>query len=59
MTRRQPWDLFTVFPAHAGVILKSGTPALVKVRIPRTRGGDPRTIAIDKETLQYSPHTRG
>ena len=41
MTRRQPWDLFTVFPAHAGVILSMQNFGTVQLRIPRTRGGDP------------------
>ena len=41
MTRRQLWDLFTVFPAHAGVILGGFAEGLKVRRIPRTRGGDP------------------
>ena len=59
MTRRQPWDLFTVFPAHAGVILRYLMPHLQRYSIPRTRGGDPIINGNHIRTKWYSPHTRG
>ena len=59
MTRRQPWDLFTVFPAHAGVILKSTAAKSGAVGIPRTRGGDPDDLGAVLGDYKYSPHTRG
>ena len=59
MTRRQPWDLFTVFPAHAGVILVMSLPNFDAESIPRTRGGDPLNVNRLQYLLMYSPHTRG
>ena len=59
MTRRQPRDLFTVFPAHAGVIPAGGMDLGVVARIPRTRGGDPGAGRDDIGFRLYSPHTRG
>ncbi len=34
-------DLFTVFPAHAGVILAAKCDICGEMGVPRTRGGDP------------------
>ena len=48
-----------LFPAHAGVIprLKASRPS--SVTIPRTRGGDPVSLAWLEDGEGYSPHTRG
>ena len=35
------WDLFSLFPAHAGVILPRYKVILECSAFPRTRGGDP------------------
>ena len=59
MTRRQPRDLFTVFPAHAGVILPEFSLFFAYLGIPRTRGGDPDVKAGTPTVKLYSPHTRG
>ena len=49
----------TVFPAHAGVILKMKADDVLKKGIPRTRGGDPTYLTDFEELNEYSPHTRG
>ena len=36
------WDLFSLFPAHAGVIPKSINLSQKPMPFPRTRGGDPK-----------------
>ena len=36
------WDLFSLFPAHAGVILEQNKLKYENAAFPRTRGGDPR-----------------
>ena len=59
MTRRQPRDLFTVFPAHAGVIPLVLNIIYLSEGIPRTRGGDPEFDRCRFTALGYSPHTRG
>ena len=35
------WDLFSLFPAHAGVILIQTSGQQNENAFPRTRGGDP------------------
>ena len=35
------WDLFSLFPAHAGVIPYNAMEKTEKTAFPRTRGGDP------------------
>ena len=40
----------TLFPAHAGVILKQGDAYGIPLAFPRTRGGDPLAIS----SLWYS-----
>ena len=53
------WDLFSLFPAHAGVIPYW---ILTKRRLktfPRTRGGDPQIGIICFVRGDFSPHTRG
>ena len=53
------WDLFSLFPAHAGVILyeKNGQP--MEKPFPRTRGGDPFINRDFGKVSDFSPHTRG
>ena len=52
-------DLFSLFPAYAGVILILAAGGLPPVTFPRIRGGDPYTVTdADGDTL-FSPHTRG
>ena len=52
-------DLFSLFPAYAGVIptimdgVKRGNP------FPRIRGGDPLMIQAEQTWDNFSPHTRG
>ena len=53
------WDLFSLFPAHAGVI-----PLIVQnepqfFAFPRTRGGDPVSFTFWSRLNRFSPHTRG
>ena len=53
------WDLFSLFPAHAGVIPLWRVNSWPFTTFPRTRGGDPDYGAcLDKVTI-FSPHTRG
>ena len=52
-------DLFSLFPAYAGVILFS-VPSLIQLlAFPRIRGGDPRLEGFTPEEDYFSPHTRG
>ena len=52
-------DLFSLFPAYAGVIPNMTTRNKVAFTFPRIRGGDPYTVTdADGDTL-FSPHTRG
>ena len=53
------WDLFSLFPAHAGVIPFSAKSAKKRVTFPRTRGGDPVPGPQLGATIDFSPHTRG
>ena len=53
------WDLFSLFPAYAGVILTFTSSAFVSWSFPRIRGGDPETTAISHLQTIFSPHTRG
>ena len=53
------WDLFSLFPAYAGVI-----PPVVEITsraktFPRIRGGDPEKTFIGQNPGDFSPHTRG
>ena len=48
-----------LFPAHAGVILDLQGCKKILVPVPRTRGGDPYSIAIPRRMPRCSPHTRG
>ena len=52
-------DLFSLFPAYAGVIPHVMCPGDIAGPFPRIRGGDPYTVTdADGDTL-FSPHTRG
>ena len=53
------WDLFSLFPAHAGVIPCFMVFAPSFLSFPRTRGGDPVKLTFDAGKLIFSPHTRG
>ena len=53
------WDLFSLFPAHAGVILRIEKWLKDGLTFPRTRGGDPGSVRQTNRTLYFSPHTRG
>ena len=53
------WDLFSLFPAYAGVIL--GCPLFTRFfrTFPRIRGGDPSVQQAHRLVRSFSPHTRG
>ena len=53
------WDLFSLFPAHAGVIQENRMENILKVSFPRTRGGDPYSTRPYLSDECFSPHTRG
>ena len=52
-------DLFSLFPAYAGVIL--GCPLFTRFfrTFPRTCGGDPGLTKTKFITFGFSPHMRG
>ena len=53
------WDLFSLFPAHAGVIPLDNSLQLCFNPFPRTRGGDPELQEWLESKDCFSPHTRG
>ena len=53
------WDLFSLFPAHAGVIPVSSPSTVDRTSFPRTRGGDPKDYNSTGKNIGFSPHTRG
>ena len=53
------WDLFSLFPAHAGVIPPNGESSNLHKTFPRTRGGDPVLAESTTASMAFSPHTRG
>ena len=53
------WDLFSLFPAYAGVIPFSAKSAKKRVTFPRIRGGDPEREGVPTGHTLFSPHTRG
>ena len=53
------WDLFSLFPAHAGVIPRHNEDGPQMGTFPRTRGGDPFFCTPPKRGIYFSPHTRG
>ena len=52
-------DLFSLFPAYAGVILYNPSLRLLNLPFPRIRGGDPEFAREQWEYNNFSPHTRG
>ncbi len=52
-------DLFSLFPAYAGVILAAGVSRNDANTFPRIRGGDPPPQQPQSEVDAFSPHTRG
>ena len=53
------WDLFSLFPAHAGVIPPGPLLRGGRAAFPRTRGGDPTDDKAVLFKALFSPHTRG
>ena len=53
------WDLFSLFPAHAGVIPYDDDHVPGMIAFPRTRGGDPLRTLPRAQIESFSPHTRG
>ena len=52
-------DLFSLFPAYAGVILLHGLVDQLPQPFPRIRGGDPTVEGMKMRVRRFSPHTRG
>ena len=52
-------DLFSLFPAYAGVIPDGAHRAAVVQTFPRIRGGDPESGKLTAYKKIFSPHTRG
>ena len=52
-------DLFSVFPARAGVILSHHSYKRKENGFPRTRGGDPWQKNQPSLKSLFSPHARG
>ena len=53
------WDLFSLFPAYAGVIPQQKRPKTENGTFPRIRGGDPHSDPLITRLYAFSPHTRG
>ena len=53
------WDLFSLFPAYAGVIPDARRAEKLGQPFPRIRGGDPHSLLLQHVVLAFSPHTRG
>ena len=52
-------DLFSLFPAYAGVILFQIKEFIKISSFPRIRGGDPNMLEEIEDVSHFSPHTRG
>lgn len=52
-------DLFSLFPAYAGVILAVRFVRLAFAPFPRMRGGDPGLHPVGYGDNRFSPHMRG
>ena len=52
-------DLFSLFPAYAGVIPNASEINYSTMPFPRIRGGDPFAIWYVFFIVGFSPHTRG
>ena len=53
------WDLFSLFPAYAGVIPSRMLYRSIPYTFPRIRGGDPSLNISPQYNYCFSPHTRG
>ena len=53
------WDLFSLFPAYAGVIPVVLDELKCLYAFPRIRGGDPGISGPQRSGPHFSPHTRG
>ena len=53
------WDLFSLFPAYAGVIPRFAKFFNLPESFPRIRGGDPLHSFVADGHIPFSPHTRG
>ena len=53
------WDLFSLFPAYAGVIPDEPEKERLNIAFPRIRGGDPMRLSFRMFIFFFSPHTRG
>ena len=53
------WDLFSLFPAYAGVIPVWKDVKHAEAAFPRIRGGDPSVLCGVQVSNGFSPHTRG
>ena len=53
------WDLFSLFPAYAGVIPVVCWGLMLCSAFPRIRGGDPPLPERGEPLTNFSPHTRG
>ena len=53
------WDLFSLFPAYAGVIPDLPSFSWSGFTFPRIRGGDPLQLSVSQYMTFFSPHTRG
>ena len=52
-------DLFSLFPAYAGVIPVLSEMMTSQIAFPRIRGGDPQKSMLEQMGYNFSPHTRG
>lgn len=52
-------DLFSLFPAYAGVIPTQDRQQGLTQAFPRIRGGDPEMLKQCLLEMSFSPHTRG
>ena len=52
-------NLFSLFPAYAGVIPIQAINTASFIPFPRIRGGDPMSKRNKDIALDFSPHTRG
>lgn len=52
-------DLFSLFPAYAGVIPAEAAKIFERAAFPRIRGVDPNNYFINGRHTPFSPHMRG
>ena len=52
-------DLFSLFPAYAGVIPQASESLTPRTTFPRIRGGDPKYWVQESMPICFSPHMRG